>query len=130
MELKTDDIIRTCREVHRLSRIADWRWKGMPVIQWEFLDISQFGRAKMDLLSAIGPMMMHTRNEAEWQRNDGPEICEIDCHGVTFRLVCKQRLAVAGRATAVGAAEMVFRKLDHYTNEPKMKLKDAPGDGQ
>lgn len=105
--LDTETIVRTCREVYRLSRMANWRWKGMPIIQWEFPDIGEFHRAKVDLLRAIEPMMVKMVSEASWQRIDGPEICEIDCHGVTFRLICKQRLAVPGRSHSVGATQVV-----------------------
>lgn len=114
MTLDTETIVRTCREVHRLSRIANWQWKGMPIIQWEFPDISEFHRARMDLLQAITPMMTNMTTEAAWQRIDGPEVCEIDCHGVTFRLICKQRLAVPGSTRGVGAAHMTISRMPKF----------------
>ena len=104
--LDYETIVRTCREVHRMSRMANWQWKGMPVLQWEFATIGDFARAKVDILQAIQPHMVGN-TEAAWQRVDGPEICELDCHGITFRLICKQRLAAPGGKT-YGAAQVVI----------------------
>lgn len=104
--LDYEAIVRTCREAHRLSRMANWQWKSMPVLQWEFATIGDFARAKMDILRAVQPHMIGT-NEAAWQRIDGPEICELDCYGITVRLICKQRLA-APDGKAYGAAHIVI----------------------
>ena len=110
MVIDDQTIIRICGEVRRFSQIANWQWSGLPVIQWEFPTISAFARAKMQLLAALSPMMMmHMRNETERQRATSKDEFEIDCNGVTFRLMCKQRIATP--LHTVWAAEMVFRQM-------------------
>lgn len=106
MSIDDQSIIRMCGEARRFSSVAGWQFQGMAVMQWEFASISAFAEAKMQLLRAITPMMMHARSDAAWQRATSPDECEIDCNGVTFRLICKQRLATPLRT--VCAAEILF----------------------
>jgi hypothetical protein len=92
MDLSSDDIMRLCGEVRRLSQKVNWQWKGLPVAQWEFATIADFARAKMQLERAISPMMIHTRSDASWQRALSPSVWEVDANGVTFRLVCREEM--------------------------------------
>lgn len=102
--INIDMVKQLCAEARRFSVQADWKWVALPVMQWEFADIGQFAIAKMQLLQVIEPIMMPMmRNPADWQRTDGPDRFEIDCYGITFRLVCRQRIATSG-GKSVGAA--------------------------
>lgn len=47
--------------------------------------------------------MQFRGTDQSWQRTVAPHVFEIDCHGVTFRLVCKQIMMT--KAGPVGAAE-------------------------
>ena len=87
--LNAGDIRQLCAYVRHLSNKAHWQWKGLPVICWEFATIEDFVQARAELLSALTPMMLDMKNAT---RRISSEISEIDCHGVTFRLICKQRL--------------------------------------
>lgn len=102
MEIEASDIIKLCAEVYHFSRKADLRWKGMPVIAWEFADISDFMRTRASILRALDPMMIATGGGHG--RKIGQDTEEIDCHGVTFRLICKQKMMT--RHGPYGATEM------------------------
>jgi hypothetical protein len=103
--MTSDDIIRLCAEVSHFSKKANLRWKGLPIIAWEFADIGDFHNAKAMLMRAITPMMLaYTGDTPPWQRIIDPSVMEIDCHGVTFRLICKQKMMT--RHGPFGAAEM------------------------
>ena len=104
-----DMVKRICAETRRFSMQANWKWVALPVMQWEFADIGQFAIARMQLLQALEPHMLAMQSPSDWQRTDGPDRFEIDCYGVTFRLVCRQRIATPGGKT-VGAAEVFIAK--------------------
>ena len=84
-----NDIIRICAEVSRFGLKANYTFKGLPVVQWEFSSVGDFARARDEILRAISPMMGSTINPASWQRTVDRHTFEIDCYNVTFRLVCK-----------------------------------------
>jgi hypothetical protein len=97
-----NDVVRLCAEVYQFSRKADLRWKGLPVVTWEFGDMGDFMNTKAMLLRALQPHMIG--DTKSWQRVLDPTTLEIDCHGVTFRLICKQKMMT--RHGPFGAAEM------------------------
>lgn len=104
--ITTHEMRRLCAEVAAFSRSADWKFQAMPVVAWEFLTIDAFAKAKRSVLYAVGPLMRYEPRES-WHRAVSPEVYEIDCEGVTFRLTCRQRMMTP--AGAVGAAEIAFR---------------------
>lgn len=109
--MEVDDIMRVCAEVSRFSRKANWTWKALPVIEWEFPTISDFARAKMELLKSIGPMVPYER-EASWQRATSPNTYEIDCHAVTFRLICRETIRTPHGTFS--AAEIIYTSQEEY----------------
>lgn len=120
MSFTDDDVIRVCAEVSRFGRKAGYTFKGLPVVQWEFPTIGDFARAKVELLRALSPMMVGALGAGAWQRETDESTFEIDCHAVTFRLVCRQVLAVPGGRT-VGAAEIVYTSQDDYEARQRRK---------
>lgn len=89
MKIDFSDIVRLCAEIHEFSHKADLCWKGVPVITWEFATVGDFANTRAAILQALEPHMVGA--VGSWQRTVAPDTMEIDCHGVTFRLVCKQR---------------------------------------
>lgn len=108
-----DDIIRVCAEISHFGRKADYTFKGLPVVQWEFATIGDFARAKIEILRALSPMMVGSLGPAAWQRTIDEYTFEVDCHAVTFRLVCRQSLALP-MGGKVGAAEMIYTTKEAY----------------
>jgi hypothetical protein len=90
--LSAEDIKRTCYEVMALGKIAGWQFKSLPVVQWEFPTISEYMRARMELLRAMSPELakMVRDVDAGFRRVSG-HTEELDCYGVTFRLICTQK---------------------------------------
>lgn len=83
--ISLSEVSRLCESVNRFSHHADFRWKGLPVIIWEFAD----KRAYVDALAGLS-RAVETLNfvpNAEPRVSEG--LSEIDCYGVTFRLVLK-----------------------------------------
>ena len=108
-----DAIVRMCAGVHGFSRMAGWRWKALPVIQWEFSTLSEFARAVVELREAIAPQMLHARSDAEWQRATHQDTFEIEAHGVMLRLVCAERLALPdGRSAGVSNLQIRTTRLE------------------
>lgn len=90
--MKLNDLIRLCHEVDRASKINNWQFVGMPVIVWEFPTINEFVHAREELISAIveSKQFQHLAGDG-YKRILGDDTTEVDCYGVTFRLVCKAR---------------------------------------
>lgn len=86
------DIIRLCREVDTFSRSADFRFKALPIVSWEFGDLSDFLRARAALMRAIEPQMKMTTRGDDLLRKKDDNTVEIDCHGITFRLTCHVKM--------------------------------------
>jgi hypothetical protein len=86
------DVIRICREVDLFSRIAKFRFKALPVVAWEFADLRDFMNARVALMRAIEPQMLMMTRGRDLLRKVDDSTVEIDCHGVTFRLTCHQRI--------------------------------------
>lgn len=86
------DIIRICREVSLFSKQAHFRFKALPVVAWDFADLSDFMNARVALMRAIEPQMMMTTRGGDLLRKVDDFTVEIDCHGVTFRLSCHQKV--------------------------------------
>jgi hypothetical protein len=118
--IEADDIIRICAEVSRFGRKANYTFKGLPVVQWEFPTIGDFARARVEILQAVSPMMVAALDSSSWQRSIDPNTFEIDCHNVTFRLICKQRMDVPG-VGPVGAAEMIYTTKEAYDERQRRK---------
>lgn len=89
MEITAEDIKRLCYEVSRFSKAGGLRWKGLPVVTWEFADISDFVNTRMMVLRALDPELKYSGEHGR-QTDDDTE--EIDVYGVTFRLICKQKM--------------------------------------
>jgi hypothetical protein len=84
--LDANDMRRLCGMVNHFSRKADWRWKGLPVIVWEFAMIGDYANALDDIRAAF-PIESLVQGPAHRTVASGIE--EVDCNGVTFRLVCR-----------------------------------------
>lgn len=110
-----DDIVRVCATVGEFSRMANWRWKALPIVEWEFPTISEFARARAQILQAVTPLMVYGENN--WQRSMDANTLEIDCHGVTFRLVCRERMATPHGS--YGAAEIIYTTLEDFEKRQK-----------
>lgn len=88
MDYLLDYIRRACHSVNMLQHAANWQWKGMPVLQFEFHDMNEFMEAEYTLLQA-------TKNELYFAGDKVRNVVDdrtIDfrIYGVTFRLVCHQ----------------------------------------
>lgn len=118
--IDADDIIRICAEVSRFGRKANYTFKGLPVVQWEFLSVGDFARARVEILQAISPMMVGALDPASWQRSVDRYTFEIDCHNVTFRLVCKQEMDVQG-VGRVGVTEMIYTTKEAYEERQRRR---------
>ncbi len=90
--MEADDIIRICREVSQFSQLANFRFKALPIVAWEFADLRDFMNARAALMRAIEPVMMMTTRGGDLLRKVDDSTVEIDCHGVTFRLTCHQKV--------------------------------------
>lgn len=107
-EIEMDDIGRLCAEAQRLSAKAGWRFKGLPAVEWTFSTIGDFAHAKIQVQRALMPHMGPSNDEA-WQRTVSPSSFEIDYHGITFRLVCREVLATP--QGNYGAAQIQYREV-------------------
>lgn len=83
------DIKRVCAAAAHFSAKAGLRFKAMPVLVWEFGAISEFMEARANLMMAITPEMQGGRVRT---KKICSEVEEIDCHGITLRLVCKEKV--------------------------------------
>jgi hypothetical protein len=105
VSLEAKDIMEVCRRVMMLGRIANWQFKGLPVMQWEFADISDYHRARKDLMIAMAPELRGMVRDADRLfRRVSDDVEELDCYGVTFRLICKQKMMT--RSGPYGAADL------------------------
>jgi hypothetical protein len=102
-----DEIMRLCDSVGDFSRSNDWRFKAKPVIVWEFSTIGEYARARMDILRAMQDLLKFSRTDDGWQRAISSEVTEIDCMGVTFRLVCAEKTMTPKGPYGVG--DMKFK---------------------
>lgn len=100
--LTSDHIKQLCATVRHFSRLANWNWQAMPVIMYEFASMRAFHEARADILEATKNMHLDSRNIAT--RIISSEIEEIDCNGITFRLVCRERVMTTNGP--YGAAEL------------------------
>lgn len=123
--LDLDDIRRLSQEAYRFSRIANWQWKGRPTMEWEFTTIKDFARARMELMQALKDEMS-CRATSDWTRTLDPETFEIDYHGITFRLICRQRIATQEGAK-VGATEIIYTSLDDYEERIRREIERKLG---
>lgn len=95
-----NDVIRACAEVHQLGRIAGLRFKALPIIQWEFADKSEFFNADAALQRALSTVLTHKDGRGDRREMLPQGVVEFDCHGVTFRLICKAIAADVARIQA------------------------------
>lgn len=100
------DIARICHSVSDFSKRENYTYKALPVIVWEFETIADFAHAKAELTRAIHEWQPHTSGFA---RLKAPDRCELDCYGVTFRLICKQVLMTPHGP--FGAAELGIKRV-------------------
>ncbi len=91
-----------CDAVGDFSRSNDWRFKAKPVIVLEFSTISEYARARMDILRAMQDLLKFAIRDNGWQRAISSEVTEIDCMGVTFRLVCAEKIMPPKGPNGVG----------------------------
>lgn len=103
MSLNFSFVSRLCAAASELGRSADWTWTGKPVLCWEFATINDFSHARADLLASISPELA-LADRRSMERLVSSDVAEIDCYGITFRLVCKQRIVM--REGPYGAAEI------------------------
>lgn len=83
-----EDIFRLCATIADFSHKADLRWRAMPVVAWEFATLGEYACALVAVRQAI-PV------HEQCQRVVAPHIYELDAYGVTFRLICKAKVASA-----------------------------------
>lgn len=98
--LEFDDVVRVCAEVHQFGRVAGLRFKALPIIQWEFADKSEFFNADAALQRALAAVLIYSDGRGARREMFPQGVVEFDCHGVTFRLICK---AVAADVVRVQA---------------------------
>lgn len=101
-----------CADISHFGDEQNWRFKAMPVISYEFATIKEFCEAVFAL-----EQMLRTDPSTQASgislRIVGSHTREIDCCGVTFRLIChEQVMTVRG---PYGAAEL---KPDHFASWP------------
>lgn len=97
--IDTNDIKRLCYSLHVFSRKSEWCWGTLPVVVYEFSTIKDFMAARSDLIMAIEIERLDSS-----ARSPAPHIEEIDCNGVTFRLVCREVMQT--ERGCFGAAEV------------------------
>lgn len=79
-----------CNHVSDFGARENWRFKAMPVIVWEFASINDFMDARVGLERMLIKTPPYTLDAL--LRSPAPHLCEIDCCGITFRLVCREVL--------------------------------------
>jgi hypothetical protein len=84
-----DDVRRACAEVRGFSQKANWRWKALPILTWEFADRHVFDNARATLRRALDKDLVPGSIQAV-ERLNQPNHSEIDAYGVTFRLQFKE----------------------------------------
>lgn len=83
------DIARLCREASYFQAKRNWQLKAPCVISWEFADIGEFHAARADLMREILTADAYlAMKPSQIERVVSPHMVELDCCGVTFRLVC------------------------------------------
>ena len=88
MQIDTQDIIKVCGTISDFVKNADMRFKALPVLAFEFVDMSSFMSARMNFLQAIEPQLIYPTGKGR-RVDDHTE--EFDCYGVTVRLICRER---------------------------------------
>lgn len=83
------DIRGLCAAVSYFSRKADWGFKSLPVVNWEFVDRGYFEHARACILNALDVATLYQDGESARDRMLSANVCEITCYGATFRLVIK-----------------------------------------
>lgn len=86
-----NDIRRLCAAANNFSNKAHWRWKGLPVMVWEFATRKDFEHARMSLQAALDKELLPS-SVANMDRLQGENRVDIDCFGITFRLLLKSVL--------------------------------------
>jgi hypothetical protein len=119
-EFDFEDVLRLCHGVSNFSRQANWKWKGFPVIQWEFPTIKEFATARLQIEQILRPEMYKMSHDGSWARIVDPETFEVDCYNVTFRLICREKLKTP--QAVVGAAEMIY--ITDEEHERRLKRRD------
>jgi hypothetical protein len=106
MQFDFEAIARLSAEASKFSSRAQWHFKARPVLSFEFSTLSDFARAQMDLMQAVSPVMIYA---VGWERRPAPHIFEVDCLGITFRLICTQVVKLPD-GSALGASEVKFKR--------------------
>lgn len=101
VRLDANDLKRLCAEVRRFSMKADLTWKGLPKVCWEFVQRKDFEEARFLIMSILKEELIPTTLKGH-ERIMGSETMEIDCMGVTFRLVCRDRVYIGSRSYGIG----------------------------
>lgn len=83
------DVRAACAAIQRFSQKANWRWKGLPVLTWEFADRAQFEEARATLKMALDKELLPSSPNAI-ERINKTNQSDIDCFGVTFRLFFRE----------------------------------------
>lgn len=81
----SDDVRRLCAQVNHFSQKANWRFKSLPVMNWQFASRNDFHNARMTLLAALDKELIPMSANAV-ERTLSDTTTEIDCYGTTFRL--------------------------------------------
>lgn len=75
-------IHEACHHIRRMSKSFNWMFKANPVLQWEFSNPHDYHRAVCELYQSFSTSPLFE------VRDNHPGVVEMDCRGVTFRLVC------------------------------------------
>jgi hypothetical protein len=115
------DLHRLCAQVADFGVLHDWRFKARPTIVWEFATLSDFAGAQFALERCILEMCPYLTSR-QITRSPHPGMMELDCHGVTFRLVCDQITMTPDGP--FGAAE-IAPKMEHFDWDAFQKLRKS-----
>lgn len=102
------DIAHLCATVSRLQHKQNWTLQATPVICFQFSTMNDFFQAKSDLERMISSEPFYATDPkrlAQITRVSGPDTVELDCYGVTFRLICLQRMDTAAGPKGVGQVD-------------------------
>lgn len=108
------DLANLCSHVSDFAHINQWRREACPVIAFEFTSMSDYFAAKTSLARMIMDEPHYAISSAlqkRFERVISSDTCELDCYGVTFRLICKSKIDTEYGARGVNDVNVIVQTL-------------------
>lgn len=110
MSLTQDDLHRVCAAVRDFVGVADWRFKVLPVLRFEFATMNDYARAYHDLIRAH-----ETAAILGNMRKDGRG-ADFEFANVRVELICNEK--VMTKHGPYGAGEVSFKQAFPWPPAP------------